>query len=97
MKISIGDTSPVFAGSTAVEAFRTTVELAQVADQAGFFQRWHHAGVAEAGVASKNDEPTRWIGRRSAEPSQPVPRDVGQLTPVSTGSTSAAERSCRSS
>jgi hypothetical protein len=28
MKISIVDTSPVLAGSTAIEAFRTTVELA---------------------------------------------------------------------
>lgn len=36
MKISIVDTSPVLARSTAVEAFRTTVELAQMADQAGF-------------------------------------------------------------
>jgi luciferase family oxidoreductase group 1 len=40
MKISIVDTSPVLAGSTAVEAFRTTVELAQLADQAGFSRYW---------------------------------------------------------
>jgi hypothetical protein len=31
MKISIVDTSAVLAGSTAVEAFRTTVELPQLA------------------------------------------------------------------
>ena len=40
MKISIVDTSPVLAGSTAVEAFRTTVELAQLADQAGYSRYW---------------------------------------------------------
>jgi Luciferase-like monooxygenase/Pirin C-terminal cupin domain len=40
MKISIVDTSPVLAGSTAVEAFRTRVELAQLADQAGFLRYW---------------------------------------------------------
>lgn len=32
MKISIVDTSPLLAGSTAMEAFRTTAELAQLAD-----------------------------------------------------------------
>jgi luciferase family oxidoreductase group 1 len=40
MKMSIVDTSPVLAGSTAVEAFRTTVELAQLADQAGYSRYW---------------------------------------------------------
>jgi luciferase family oxidoreductase group 1 len=40
MKISIVDTSPVLAGSTAVEAFRTTIELAQLADQAGYSRFW---------------------------------------------------------
>ena len=40
MKISIVDTSPVLAGSTAVEAFHTTVELAQLADHAGFSRYW---------------------------------------------------------
>jgi luciferase family oxidoreductase group 1 len=40
MKISIVDTSPVLAGSTAIEAFRTTVELAQLADQVGFSRYW---------------------------------------------------------
>jgi alkanesulfonate monooxygenase SsuD/methylene tetrahydromethanopterin reductase-like flavin-dependent oxidoreductase (luciferase family) len=40
MKISIVDTSPVLAGSTAVEAFRTTVELAQLADRAGYSRYW---------------------------------------------------------
>ena len=40
MKISIVDTSPVLAGSTAMEAFRTTVELAQLADQVGFSRYW---------------------------------------------------------
>jgi alkanesulfonate monooxygenase SsuD/methylene tetrahydromethanopterin reductase-like flavin-dependent oxidoreductase (luciferase family) len=30
----------VLAGSTAVEAFRTTVELAEPADQAGFSRYW---------------------------------------------------------
>jgi alkanesulfonate monooxygenase SsuD/methylene tetrahydromethanopterin reductase-like flavin-dependent oxidoreductase (luciferase family) len=30
----------VLAGSTAVEAFRTTVELARLADQAGFSRYW---------------------------------------------------------
>ena len=65
MNISIVDTSPVLAGSTAVEAFRTTVELAQLADQAGFSRYWlselhgvlTNAGttpeVAVAAVASK--------------------------------------------
>jgi alkanesulfonate monooxygenase SsuD/methylene tetrahydromethanopterin reductase-like flavin-dependent oxidoreductase (luciferase family) len=36
MKLSIVDMSPVLAGSTAVEALRTTVQLAQLADHAGF-------------------------------------------------------------
>jgi alkanesulfonate monooxygenase SsuD/methylene tetrahydromethanopterin reductase-like flavin-dependent oxidoreductase (luciferase family) len=40
MKISIVDTSPVLAGSTGVEAFKTTAELAQLADQAGFSRYW---------------------------------------------------------
>jgi luciferase family oxidoreductase group 1 len=40
MKISVVDTSPVLAGSTAVEAFRTTIELAQLADQAGYSRYW---------------------------------------------------------
>jgi alkanesulfonate monooxygenase SsuD/methylene tetrahydromethanopterin reductase-like flavin-dependent oxidoreductase (luciferase family) len=40
IKISLVDTSPVLASSTAVEAFRTTVELAQLADQAGFSRCW---------------------------------------------------------
>ena len=40
MKISIVDTSPELAGSTAIEAFRTTVELAQLADQVGFSRYW---------------------------------------------------------
>lgn len=34
MKLSIVDTSPISAGSTAVEAFRTTRELAEFADEA---------------------------------------------------------------
>src|SRR5437588_10002380 len=37
LKVSIVDTSPVLAGSTAVEAFRTTAELA---DHAGFSRYW---------------------------------------------------------
>src|SRR2546428_11100725 len=40
LKISIVDTSPVLAGSTAVEAFRTTAELAELADHAGFSRYW---------------------------------------------------------
>ena len=40
MKISIVDTSPVLVGSTAVEAFRTTAQLAELADQAGFSRYW---------------------------------------------------------
>jgi alkanesulfonate monooxygenase SsuD/methylene tetrahydromethanopterin reductase-like flavin-dependent oxidoreductase (luciferase family) len=40
MKISIVDTLPVLATSTAVEAFLTTIELAQLADQAGFSRYW---------------------------------------------------------
>jgi len=34
MKVSIVDTSPIRLGSTATEAFQTTMELAAVADQA---------------------------------------------------------------
>src|SRR2546428_8348590 len=40
LKISIVDTSPVLAGATAVEAFRTTAELAELADHAGFSRYW---------------------------------------------------------
>ena len=40
LKVSIVDTSPVLAGSTAVEAFRTTAELAELADHAGFSRYW---------------------------------------------------------
>jgi hypothetical protein len=40
MKISIVDTSPVLAGSTVVEALKTAVELAPLADQAGFSRYW---------------------------------------------------------
>jgi len=53
MKISIVDTSPVLAGSTATEAFRTTVELAQLADRAGFSRYWLselHGVVTNAGA-----------------------------------------------
>ena len=67
MKISIVDTSPVLAGSTAVEAFRTTLELAELADRAGFSRYWlselhsvpTNAGstpeVAVAAVASRTN------------------------------------------
>jgi luciferase family oxidoreductase group 1 len=54
MKISIVDTSPELAGSTAIEAFRTTVELAQLADQAGFSRYWLselHGVLTNAGAA----------------------------------------------
>jgi len=40
VKVSIVDMSPVLAGSTAVEALRTTVELAELADHAGFSRYW---------------------------------------------------------
>lgn len=40
MRVSIVDTSPVLAGSTAVEALRTTAELAELADHAGFSRYW---------------------------------------------------------
>ena len=65
MKVSIVDTSPVLAGSSAVEALRTTLELAELADHAGFSRYWlselhgvpTHAGtspeVAIAAVASR--------------------------------------------
>lgn len=53
MKISRVDTSPVLAGSTAIEAFRTTVELAQLVDRAGFSRYWlseQHGVVTNAGT-----------------------------------------------
>lgn len=53
MKISRVDTSPVLAGSTAIEAFRTTVELAQLVDRAGFSRYWLselHRVVTNAGT-----------------------------------------------
>ena len=65
MKVSIVDMSPVLAGSTAIEALRTTMELAELADHAGFSRYWlgelhglpTHGGtspeVAIAAVASK--------------------------------------------
>jgi luciferase family oxidoreductase group 1 len=40
MKVSIVDTSPVLAGSTAAEAYRTTRELADLADQVGYSRYW---------------------------------------------------------
>jgi hypothetical protein len=100
MNISIVDTSSVLAGSTAVEAFRTPVELAQLADQAGSsryrLSELHsvltNAGatpeVAVAAVASRNEQPARRLGRGSAEPSQPVPgrRDVPSITRNVSGS-----------
>ena len=61
MKISIVDTSPVLADSTAVEAFQTTRELAELADLAGYSRYWlselhglpTNAGAApEVGVAA---------------------------------------------
>ena len=61
MKLSIVDTSPVLAGSTAVEAFRATQELADLADRAGYSRYWlselhgvpTNAGTApEVGVAA---------------------------------------------
>lgn len=65
VKVSIADTSPVLAGSTAVEALQTTVELAELADHAGFSRYWvselhglpTHAGtspeVTIAAIASR--------------------------------------------
>jgi len=65
VKVSIVDMSPVLAGSTAVEALRTTVELAELADHAGFSRYWvgelhglpTHAGtspeVTIAAIASR--------------------------------------------
>lgn len=40
MNLSIVDTSPVLAGTTAVEAFATTAQLAELADEAGFSRYW---------------------------------------------------------
>jgi luciferase family oxidoreductase group 1 len=40
MKVSIVDTSPVLAGSTAVEAYQTSMELAELADQVGYSRYW---------------------------------------------------------
>jgi luciferase family oxidoreductase group 1 len=40
MKLSIVDTSPVLDGSTAVEAYQTTRELADLADQVGYSRYW---------------------------------------------------------
>src|SRR5437870_102745 len=54
LKVSIVDTSPVLAGSTAVEAFRTTAELAALADQAGYSRYWLselHGVPTNAGTA----------------------------------------------
>ncbi|MFF3874544.1 MsnO8 family LLM class oxidoreductase [Streptomyces sp. NPDC001978] len=40
MKISIVDTSPVLAGSTAAEAYKLTLDLAAQADQLGYSRYW---------------------------------------------------------
>jgi luciferase family oxidoreductase group 1 len=40
MKVSIVDTSPVLAGSTAVEAYQLTLDLAELADQIGYSRYW---------------------------------------------------------
>ena len=40
MKVSINDSSPIAAGSSAVDAFRTTRRLAELADQAGYHRYW---------------------------------------------------------
>jgi hypothetical protein len=99
IKVSIVDTSPVVAGSTAVEVFRTTVELAQLADQCGFLavvaqgtawrpnQRQHHAGGRRRRRGVKNTQPARRLWRGRTEQSQPVPgrRDVPSITPMFLG------------
>ena len=40
MKVSIVDTSPLLAGSTAVEAYQLTLDLAELADQLGYSRYW---------------------------------------------------------
>ena len=40
MKVSINDSAPVAAGATAVDAFRTTRHLAELADRAGYHRYW---------------------------------------------------------
>ena len=56
MRVSVLDTSPIVAGSTAREALRRTVDLAELADELGYHRYWlpeHHSmrGVASAAPA----------------------------------------------
>ncbi|MCP3798415.1 LLM class flavin-dependent oxidoreductase [Allokutzneria sp. A3M-2-11 16] len=56
MRLSVLDTSPIVAGSTAQQALRNTVDLAGLADQLGFHRYWvpeHHGmrGVASSAPA----------------------------------------------
>ena len=69
MRVSVLDTSPIVAGSTARQALRNTVDLALLADELGFHRYWvpeHHAmrGVAStapAVVAGRLADSTRRI------------------------------------
>ena len=54
LRVSVLDQSPIPAGSTAGDALRTTVELAQLADWLGYERYWlaeHHSFSALAGTA----------------------------------------------
>src|SRR4051795_6536748 len=47
MRVSILDQSPVSEGSTAAQALRNTLDLAQLADELGYHRYWlaeHHGG-----------------------------------------------------
>ncbi|PFG50600.1 luciferase family oxidoreductase group 1 [Amycolatopsis sulphurea] len=52
VRISVLDTSPIVAGSTAREALRRTVDLAVLADRLGYLRYWSAEHHGMAGVAS---------------------------------------------
>jgi luciferase family oxidoreductase group 1 len=58
MKISIVDTTPILAGTTAVEAFQLTLNLAGLADQLGYSRYW----MAELHSAPSNASASPEIG-----------------------------------
>src|SRR5256885_2711828 len=99
LKVSIVDTSPVLAGSTAVEAFRTTAELAELADHAGFSRYWlselhgvptnanTSPEVAVAAVAARTSKPRVGSGRGLLNYRHPHPgaQTFPQIHPMVSG------------
>ncbi|MEW2506896.1 LLM class flavin-dependent oxidoreductase [Amycolatopsis sp. NPDC047767] len=68
MRVSVLDTSPIVAGSTAAEALRRTVDLAVLADGLGYHRYWvpeHHGMRGVAGSA-----PAVVVGRLAAATSR---------------------------